>query len=131
MARPYLGGSAAGCVSKTASFSLTSADNGKVFILSGGAITITLPTLGNNLKGFSFQYISDSTHNHVITGGASVINYRGHYGGNHATQSGTDIHEDASTLTLNDGLRNDIVECWTDGTRWYSHGMTRNTMDAS
>ena len=131
MARPYIGGSSASSVSKTASFTLGPSDHGKTFVLSGGAVTITLPTLASSLAGFSFRYMNDSTHNHVITGGASVINYRGHYGGNHTTQSGTDIHEDASTLTLNDGLRNDMVECWTNGTRWYSHGITRNTMDAS
>ncbi len=45
MARPYLGGSSAGCVSKTASFSIVPADHGKAFILSGGAITVTLPTI--------------------------------------------------------------------------------------
>ena len=131
MSRPYIGGTSASSESKTASFTLGSSDHGKTFVLSGGAITITLPTLASSIAGFSFKYISDSTHNHVITGGASLINYRGHYGGNHATQSGSDIHEDASTLTLNDGLRNDIVDCWTNGTRWYCHGMTRNTMDAS
>jgi len=131
MARPYIGGSSASSVSKTASFTLSPSDHGKTFVLSGGAVTITLPTLAGSLAGFSFKYISDSTHNHVITGGASVINHRGHYGGNTTDGTGSDIHEDASTLTLNDGLRNDIVELWTNGTRWYSHSMTRNTVDAS
>tara|TARA_R100000306_G_C4294970_1_gene102091 strand:+ start:195 stop:593 length:399 start_codon:yes stop_codon:yes gene_type:complete len=131
MARPYLGGSTASSVSKTASFSLVPADNGKTFVLSGGAVTITLPTLAGSLAGFSFKYISDSTHNHVITGGASVINYKGNYGSDHATNTGSDVHQDVSTLTLNDGERNDMVECWTNGTRWYCQGSTLATMDAS
>ena len=63
MARPYIGGSSASSVSKTASFTLGPSDHGKTFVLSGGAVTITLPTLASSLAGFSFRYMNDSTHN--------------------------------------------------------------------
>ena len=70
MARPYLGGSSAASVSKTASFSIGTSDHGKAFILSGSAITVTLPTISSSYAGFSFKAISGDDSEHVISGGA-------------------------------------------------------------
>ena len=131
MARPYLGGSSAGCVSKTASFSIVPADHGKAFILSGSAITVTLPTISSSFTGFSFKVISGDTSEHVVSGGASKIYYHGSYGTDHATNTGRDIHETVSSLTLNAGAINDTIDISCDGTNWYCSGSTKATVDAS
>ena len=131
MARPYLGGSSAGCVSKTASFSIVPADHGKTFILSGSAITVTLPTISSSFTGFSFKVISGDTSEHVVSGGASKIYYHGSYGTDHATNTGRDIHETVSSLTLNAGAINDTIDILCDGTNWYCSGSTKATVDAS
>ena len=131
MARPYLGGSSAGCVSKTASFSIVPADHGKTFILSGSAITVTLPTISSSFTGFSFKVISGDASEHVVSGGASKIYYHGSYGTDHATNTGRDIHETVSSLTLNAGAINDTIDISCDGTNWYCSGSTKATVDAS
>jgi hypothetical protein len=115
MARPYLGGSSAASVSKTASFSIGTSDHGKAFILSGSAITV----------------ISGDDSEHVISGGASKIYYHGSYGTDHATNTGRDIHETVSSLTLNAGAINDTIDIFCDGTNWYCSGSTKATVDAS
>mgnify|MGYP006397195811 FL=1 len=131
MARPYLGGSSAASVSKTASFSIGTSDHGKAFILSGSAITVTLPTISSSYAGFSFKAISGDDSEHVISGGASKIYYHGSYGTDHATNTGRDIHETVSSLTLNAGAINDTIDIFCDGTNWYCSGSTKATVDAS
>ena len=131
MSRPYIGGSSAASVSKTASFSIGVSDHGKTFILSGGAVTITLPTMSSSFKGCSFKVISGDASEHVISGGASLIYYHGSYGGDHATQTGRDIHETVSSLTLNAGAINDTIDIFCDGTYWLCNGSTKATVDAS
>ena len=131
MARPYLGGSSAASVSKTASFSIGTSDHGKAFILSGSAITVTLPTISSSYAGFSFKVISGDTSEHVVSGGASKIYYHGSYGTDHATNTGRDIHETVSSLTLNAGAINDTIDILCDGTNWYCSGSTKATVDAS
>ena len=132
MARPYIGGTNAARVSKTASFSIGgTVDHGKTFILSGGAVTVTLPTLSSSLEGFSCKIVSASANEHVVSGGASKIYYHGSYGADHATNTGRDIHDTVSTLTLNAGAINDTIDIFCDGTNWYCSGSTKATMDAS
>jgi hypothetical protein len=131
MARPYIGGSSAASVSKTASFSIGMSDHGKAFILSGGsAVTITLPTMASSFSGFSFKVISGDASEHVISGGASLIYYHGSYGTDHATNTGRDIHETVSSLTLNAGAINDTIDIFCDGTYWLCSGSTKATVDA-
>ena len=130
MSRPYIGGSSAASVSKTASFSIGVSDHGKTFILSGGAVTITLPTMSRSFKGCSFKVISGDGSEHVISGGASLIYYHGSYGGDHATQTGRDIHETVSSLTLNAVAINDTIDIFCDGTYWLCNGSTKATVDA-
>ena len=131
MARPYIGGTNASVESKTAAYSIGPADNGKAFILSGSAITVTLPTISDKFKGFSCKVISGDASEHVISGGASKIYYHGSYGADHATNTGRDIHDTVSTLTLNAGAINDTIDIFCDGTNWYCSGSTKATMDAS
>ena len=131
MARPYIGGTTASVESKTAACSIGNADTGKTFVLSGSAITVTLPTISNDYKGFSCKVISGDDSEHVVSGGASKIYYHGSYGTDHATNTGRDIHETVSSLTLNAGAINDTIEITCDGTYWLCNGSTKATVDAS
>ena len=131
MARPYIGGTTASVESKTAAFSIGNADTGKTFVLSGSAITVTLPTISNDYKGFSCKVISGDDSEHVVSGGASKIYFHGSYGTDHATNTGRDIHETVSSLTLNAGAINDTIEITCDGTYWLCNGSTKATVDAS
>jgi|TARA_R100001530_G_scaffold51897_2_gene38461 hypothetical protein len=130
MARPYIGGTTASVESKTAAYSIGNADSGKTFVLSGSAITVTLPTISNDYKGFSCKVISGDDSEHVVSGGASKIYYHGSYGTDHATNTGRDIHETVSSLTLNAGAINDTIEITCDGTYWLCNGSTKATVDA-
>ena len=130
MARPYIGGTTASVESKTAAYSIGNADSGKTFVLSGSAITVTLPTISNDYKGFSCKVISGDDSEHVVSGGASKIYYHGSYGSDHATNTGRDIHETVSSLTLNAGAINDTIEISCDGTYWLCNGSTKATVDA-
>ena len=130
MARPYIGGTTASVESKTAAYSIGNADSGKTFVLSGSAITVTLPTISNDYKGFSCKVISGDDSEHVVSGGASKIYYHGSYGTDHATNTGRDIHETVSSLTLNAGAINDTIEISCDGTYWLCNGSTKATVDA-
>ena len=131
MARPYIGGTIAAVESKTSSFTYGSSDHGKAFVLSGSAITITLPTMSSKFKGHSFKVISGDDSEHVISGGASLIYYHGSYGADHATNTGRDIHDTVSSLTLNAGAINDMIDVYCDGTYWYCSGSTKATVDAA
>ena len=131
MARPNIGGTIAAVESKTSSFTYGSSDHGKTFVLSGSAITITLPTMSNTFKGHSFKVISGDDSEHVISGGASLIYYHGSYGADHATNTGRDIHDTVSSLTLNAGAINDMIDVYCDGTYWYCSGSTKATVDAA
>ena len=131
MARPYIGGTTASVESKTAAYSIGNADTGKTFVLSGSAITVTLPTISNDYKGFSCKVISGDDSEHVVSGGASKIYYHGSYGTDHATNTGRDIHETVSSLTLNAGAINDTIEITCDGTYWLCNGSTKATVDAA
>jgi|TARA_Y100000034_G_scaffold28412_3_gene34163 hypothetical protein len=131
MARPYIGGTIAAVESKTSSFTYGSSDHGKTFVLSGSAITITLPTMSNTFKGHSFKVISGDDSEHVISGGASLIYYHGSYGTDHASNTGRDIHETVSSLTLNAGAINDTIDISCDGTYWYCSGSTKATVDSA
>ena len=131
MARPYIGGTIAAVESKTSSFTYGSSDHGKAFVLSGSAITITLPTMSSKFKGHSFKVISGDDREHVISGGASLIYYHGSYGADHATNTGRDIHDTVSSLTLNAGAINDMIDVYCDGTYWYCSGSTKATVDAA
>ena len=131
MARPYIGGTTASVESKTAAYSIGNADSGKTFVLSGSAITVTLPTISNDYKGFSCKVISGDDSEHVVSGGASKIYYHGSYGTDHATNTGRDIHETVSSLTLNAGAINDTIEISCDGTYWLCNGSTKATVDAA
>ena len=122
MARPYIGGTSAASVDTTASFSIGVADHGKTFMLSGSAITITLPTMSSAFKGFSFKAISGDDSEHIIAGGDSKIY------GQIGDQSGGNFERinAASGYTLATGEIGDWFELISDGTNWYISGVTDN-----
>ena len=104
----------------TANFTLASGDSGKVYILSGSAITVTLPSLSDVEAGWSVTLISGDDSEHVLTGGASKI-----YG--HAIDGSSGNISDAilpltgpSTITPGAGMIiGDKYDIITDGTNWY------------
>jgi|TARA_B100000315_G_scaffold133592_2_gene123098 hypothetical protein len=119
------------CESVTADKTLVAKDSGKVFIPSGAARTVTLPTVSSSLAGFHCTIISGDDSEHVISGGASLIYYHGSYGTDHASNTGRDIHETVSSLTLGAGAINDTIDISCDGTYWYCSGSTKATVNAA
>ena len=97
----------------SASFSLTPNDSGKVYIASGAAVTVTLPSLSDINPGYSFTLISGDDSEHVLSGGASKI-----YAITINTSASTRVAA-ASTLTLSAGQIGDIMKVISDGTNWY------------
>ena len=106
--------------SVTASFSLSPNDSGKVFVMSGSALTVTLPSISDVSAGYSVTLISGDDSEHILNGGASLI-----YG--HAFDSTAGNDADAmlpltghSTITPGAGmLQGDKYDIMTDGTSWY------------
>ena len=102
-------------VNKTASYSVTAAMSGELHILSGGAVTATLPAVSAGLR---YTFISGDDSEHVVNGMAS----KG-YGFRHQHVSGTEGDIDAesvrSSLTLNAGAIGDRIEVLCDGVNWY------------
>lgn len=95
-----------GFVSKTAAYTLTSADSGKYIICSGGSWTLTLPTPA---AGLTYQVRNDMG----ISGTTGTITI--------ATTSGT--IDGASTLAL---LAQQECLIITDGTNWRTFGRQRD-----
>ena len=108
--------------SADASFSLTPGDSGKIFILKGAAVTVTLPALSDVSAGFCIKLISGDDSEHVIAGGASKIY------GQIGDQSGGNFERinAASGYTLATGEIGDWFELVSDGTNWYISGVTDN-----
>ena len=108
--------------SADASFSLEVGDSGKVFILKGAAVTVTLPALSDIEAGFKVKLISGDDSEHAVTGGASKI-----YGqiGDFAGANFERIAA-ASGYTLGTGEIGDWIELISDGTNWYISGLTDN-----
>ena len=103
----------------TASFSLSPNDSGKVFVMSGAAVTVTLPTLSDINAGYSVTLISGDDSEHIVTGGASKI-----YGHSiDASGSAADTIlplTGHSTITPASGVAiGDRFEILSDGTNWY------------
>ena len=103
----------------TASFTLDPSDSGKVFILKGAAVTVTLPTLSTNLAGFQIKLISGDDSEHIVSGGASKI-----YGTIVDVGTTPERINAASSYTLAAGVIGDFIELISDGTNWYISGMT-------
>ena len=108
--------------SAVASFSLEVGDSGKVFILKGAAVTVTLPALSDIEAGFKVKLISGDDSEHIIAGGASKIY------GQIGDQSGGNFERinAASGYTLATGEIGDWFELISDGTNWYISGVTDN-----
>ena len=97
----------------SASFSLTPNESGKVYILSGAAVTVTLPSLSDINPGYSLTLISGDDSEHVLSGGNSKI-----YAITINTTASTRVAA-ASTLSLSAGQIGDTMKIVSDGTNWY------------
>jgi len=114
MARPYIGGTRAAIESKTAAYTIVPTDHGKTLVLSGGVVTISLPTMASAYKGFSCKIISGDDSEHVLNGGASLI-----YGSGIMTGDKTQFYAAISSLTLIHTVIGDSFSIISDGTNWY------------
>ena len=114
MARPYIGGSNAAVESKTSAYTIVPADHGKTFVLSGGAVTVSLPTMSSSFTGFSCKIISGDDSEHVLNGGASLM-----YGSGIMTGDKTQFYAGISSLTLIHTVIGDSFSIISDGTNWY------------
>ena len=114
MARPYIGCSNAAIESKTAAYTIVPADHGKTFVLSGGAVTVSLPTMSSSFTGFSCKIISGDDSEHVLNGGASLI-----YGSGIMTGDKTQFYAGISSLTQIHTVIGDSFSIISDGTNWY------------
>ena len=114
MARPYIGGSNAAVESKTSAYTILPADHGKTFVLSGGAVTVSLPTMSSSFTGFSCKIISGDDSEHVLNGGASLM-----YGSGIMTGDKTQFYAGISSLTLIHTVIGDSFSIISDGTNWY------------
>ena len=105
--------------SADASFSLEVGDSGKVFILKGAAVTVTLPALSDIEAGFKVKLISGDNSEHIIAGGASKI--YGHAIDGSGTAAETVLPLTGhSTITPAAGMIiGDKYDIISDGTNWY------------
>lgn len=102
---------------------LTVADSGKTFLLSGTGVNITLPS---TLKaGISYKFITAGAFStdFVIDGGADKI-----YGPILEAGAATETADAADTITFEDGTETigDFVEMTCDGTNWYILAVAKN-----
>tara|TARA_R100001594_G_scaffold95408_1_gene129698 strand:- start:60 stop:443 length:384 start_codon:yes stop_codon:yes gene_type:complete len=105
----------------SASFSLGPNDSGKIMILSGAAVTVTLPALSDINPGYSIKLISGSEHEHVIAGANSKL-----YGTivQVTASAANERINGASGYTLADGVPGDMFDIVSDGTNWYISAFT-------
>ena len=107
--------------SADASFSLAVGDSGKVFILKGAAVTVTLPALSDIEAGYSVKLISGDDSEHIIAGAASKL-----YGTivQVTSSAANERIAAASGYTLTAGEIGDMFDIVSDGTNWYISGFT-------
>jgi hypothetical protein len=110
-----------------ATHSLTSEETGAVVLMGGSnTSTVTLPAVSAGLR---YTFVASSAQNHLINGGASVI--QGSYF--HSANKGTVAHVAISnkvSLKLHDTnpAIGDHLEFWCDGTNWYVSGLVNNAL---
>lgn len=109
----------------TANFTLGPGDSGKVYILSGSAITVTLPALSDIDAGYCVKLISGDTNRHVVAGANSKL-----YGyvADVADETTNRVNA-ASGVTTNastgdGGAIGNYFDICSDGVNWYISGAT-------
>ena len=132
MARPYLGGSAAGIKTVTADSTLTSADSGKTILMGSNGVDITLPSAS---AGLEFQIIQTADYATavctIIQAAATEDFYGALYGTSQGESAGTDSDVAVSANTKitfsSASLKGDRVRLISDGTGWYAEAFAQNT----
>ena len=118
MSRPYDGGTSANVVTKTANFTPGLSDHGRMFILTGSAITVALPTMSSAYKGYEFTIISGDASEHIVNGGATLMH--GFVKQHGASTAGSITSVTAkSSIELDAGAIGDKFSILCDGTNWY------------
>tara|TARA_Y100000401_G_scaffold112002_1_gene110896 strand:- start:389 stop:835 length:447 start_codon:yes stop_codon:yes gene_type:complete len=138
MARPYLSGSAAGCVSVDAAKTITPADHGKVFMVTDtgdAGYTVTLPTPTVAGAGFSCKFIVNCAAGGTLAGNAGddVVFNDGqtdvmvtHYIDVADAGAASVVTDDQSDTVAFDHTckKGDFIEFFTDGTTWFAFGIS-------
>lgn len=109
--------------SLTANYTASTDDTGKTFVLSGSAITFTLPSAATANKGMIVEIISGDDSEHVITSGTTDIHGNLISAGGGETVASTS-EEGVTSLTLSAGAIGDRFKLQSDGTYWYVQGVT-------
>ena len=132
MARPYLGGSAAGIKTVPADSTLTGADSGKTILMGSNGVDITLQSASSGLE---FQIIQSADYATavctIIQAAATEDFYGALYGTSQGESAGTDSDVGVAANTKitfsSASLKGDRVRLVSDGTIWYVEAFAQNT----
>jgi len=104
---------------------LTQAQSGATVILGGSGVgTATLPAVA---AGIWFNFMVVSVHQHVINGGASVMQGCIHHNTNGSTLARVaGANESSLTLHASNAAIGDSVRIVSDGTNWYVDGVVND-----
>ena len=140
MARPYIGGTSGGVESIDSAKTITSADHGKVFMVTntaggGTGYTITLPTPAEAGIGFSCKFMNNCAANDNLADGGSddvmlssglndVLTVKFIDAGDAGAVSVVhDAQADAIGFN-NTSVKGDYIEMFTDGVTWHAFGIS-------
>ena len=102
---------------------LTAADSGAQILFAGAAATATLPAVA---AGLNFKFFATSAANHIMNGGASVVD-GAVWNNSNGTTLARDAFTNANGITLVNGAIGDHWEVECNGTDWLLHGWTNDT----
>tara|TARA_B100001059_G_scaffold35564_1_gene28553 strand:- start:5550 stop:5984 length:435 start_codon:yes stop_codon:yes gene_type:complete len=111
-------------VSSAADYNLEDVESGSVIVLTkGGVTTVTLPAAS---KGLNYRIIMGSAQNHVIDGGATLIQGDILDFTNATTLARTSVANKSSITTANTAI-GDHLDFLSDGVNWYVTGLLNDT----
>lgn len=107
---------------------LGASDSGAIVVVSGGARTVTLPTVAVAKAGFYVDIIAASAHAHVvdINGGADVLQGLMFDASNGSTVVVAPITSQQK-ITLNNGKIGDRISVFCDGTSYHTTAILNDT----
>lgn len=107
---------------------LGASDSGAIVVVSGGARTVTLPTVAVAKAGFYVDIIAASAHAHVvdISGGADVLQGLMFDASNGSTVVVAPITSQQK-ITLNNGKIGDRISVFCDGTSYHTTAILNDT----
>jgi hypothetical protein len=122
MARPYLGGSAAGVKSLSAAATLTMADSGKTIFVTEGAAAydITLPAVSEKGCEFVFILTASPASNDIDIVSAAGDDIIGIEFADEDTAAATDSDWDKITFSTS-AAAGSFIKMVSNGTNWFAH----------